>query len=205
MKTCTRCGETKEFVEFYKKRNGLNSRCKSCIKEIGRIWYEENREHDKAKGREWYQANREHKLAKNKEWYEANKEHVAQMGKQRRLNDPEKDRKRSQKYYEAHKDDYTRRSVEWAKANPDKIKAKNARRRERQGKWRTKEIAEFFRIVRERYPFCLRCGTDQNLTIDHIMPITLGGDNSLDNLQVLCKLCNSSKCAKYIDYRPSEN
>ena len=40
---------------------------------------------------------------------------------------------------------------------------------------------------------CLHCGTRQHLSIDHIMPECEGGTLDLDNLQTLCKPCNSRK------------
>lgn len=43
---------------------------------------------------------------------------------------------------------------------------------------------------------CHHCGTNKNLTIDHIKPISKGGTNDLDNLQVLCLPCNLKKRAK---------
>ena len=36
----------------------------------------------------------------------------------------------------------------------------------------------------------------KNLTIDHIVPVSKGGQDHLDNLQLLCGYCNSSKGAK---------
>lgn len=50
---------------------------------------------------------------------------------------------------------------------------------------------------------CLRCGRDDvKLTIDHIKPYALGGDNIPSNIQPLCKPCNSAKKDRNIDYRP---
>ena len=44
---------------------------------------------------------------------------------------------------------------------------------------------------------CAKCGTDEGeMHIDHIIPRKVGGDHSLDNLQVLCKSCNLRKGAK---------
>lgn len=40
---------------------------------------------------------------------------------------------------------------------------------------------------------CRRCNTIGDLTLDHIHPWSLGGPDTVDNLQVLCRPCNSSK------------
>ena len=46
---------------------------------------------------------------------------------------------------------------------------------------------------------CQRCGTEDNLSVDHIVPRSLGGDDSLSNLEVLCQSCNSSKGGRFFD------
>ncbi len=49
---------------------------------------------------------------------------------------------------------------------------------------------------------CLCCGRDDvKLTIDHVLPIFLGGAHTVENVQPLCGPCNSSKGHKHIDYR----
>lgn len=47
----------------------------------------------------------------------------------------------------------------------------------------------------------LKCGSSKSLTVDHIIPISRGGENKLSNIQTLCRSCNSSKSDRYIDYR----
>lgn len=49
---------------------------------------------------------------------------------------------------------------------------------------------------------CLACGTSENVEMDHIEPISHGGAHSLENVQPLCRACNSRKGSRFIkDYR----
>lgn len=43
---------------------------------------------------------------------------------------------------------------------------------------------------------CYYCGATESLCVDHIVPRARGGTNDLDNLQLLCRSCNSRKGAK---------
>ena len=43
---------------------------------------------------------------------------------------------------------------------------------------------------------CKQCGCTDLLTIDHVVPLSRGGSNELENLQILCNKCNSRKGAK---------
>lgn len=53
------------------------------------------------------------------------------------------------------------------------------------------------RLLEKYLHACVACGTlgneDNPLTIDHIVPVTLGGSNKIDNLQILCKNCADQK------------
>jgi 5-methylcytosine-specific restriction endonuclease McrA len=46
---------------------------------------------------------------------------------------------------------------------------------------------------------CQMCGTEERLSVDHIVPRHLGGDDNPSNLQVLCSSCNSSKGGRFFD------
>lgn len=45
---------------------------------------------------------------------------------------------------------------------------------------------------------CKTCGTDDNLSVDHIEPESYGGTLELSNLQTLCRSCNAKKYNKRI-------
>lgn len=43
---------------------------------------------------------------------------------------------------------------------------------------------------------CVECGAGKDLSLDHIYPHSLGGEDTLENLRTLCRPCNSSKGAR---------
>jgi hypothetical protein len=43
---------------------------------------------------------------------------------------------------------------------------------------------------------CKVCGSTRDLTVDHVIPLSRGGENSLENMQILCRKHNSSKGAR---------
>jgi 5-methylcytosine-specific restriction endonuclease McrA len=47
-------------------------------------------------------------------------------------------------------------------------------------------------LIRDRYR-CVKCSSQKNLQFDHIVAIRNGGSNTVDNVQVLCSVCNLRK------------
>ena len=61
--------------------------------------------------------------------------------------------------------------------------------------YKKKPIPGWFRwavFKRDGYR-CCKCGSEEDLTIDHIYPESRGGELTPDNVETLCRSCNSSK------------
>jgi hypothetical protein len=52
------------------------------------------------------------------------------------------------------------------------------------------------RIYRRDNFTCQHCGSKEDISIDHILAVSNGGTHDDDNLQVLCRPCNSRKGAR---------
>lgn len=71
----------------------------------------------------------------------------------------------------------------------------------------THSAAEWRALVRALGGVCMRCQSADGLVKDHIVPlyqVEFGPSDSIDNLQPLCRRCNSAKGPDDTDYRPAD-
>ena len=110
-------------------------------------------------------------------------------------------------HYQRNKQKVKARANAWSKNNPERARAHN---KAASAKWRTGRKGDDFTAVQwlalcNQYGNkCLCCGaTDKPLTVDHIIPTSEGGANTIDNIQPLCLSCNDKKFKQTTDYRPN--
>lgn len=49
------------------------------------------------------------------------------------------------------------------------------------------------RAVLKKYPACVDCGSTDDLTVDHVQGVAVGGKNLLGNYVTRCRSCNGAK------------
>jgi 5-methylcytosine-specific restriction endonuclease McrA len=95
-------------------------------------------------------------------------------------------------------------SMRWAKANPEKIREKSRRRRARlAGTDTSLTPAQWDAILAwhrsDEGCRCAYCFDVCAPTLDHVVPISRGGDHTADNVVPACKSCNSSKGTRSLE------
>lgn len=108
-------------------------------------------------------------------------------------------------WHAKHLEEEAARQLAWQRKNPDRVAARAAKRRAKKAEvggeysW-----AEFVALKKATGNVCLCCGVsgeEVTLAADHVIPLDKGGPNVIQNIQPLCRSCNSSKGTKSTDYR----
>lgn len=87
------------------------------------------------------------------------------------------------------------------------VKACKQRRRSRAKAGGSFTAKEWLALKQQYNYTCLCCMKQEpeiTITADHIKPLSLGGANTIDNIQPLCMDCNTMKGAIEIDYRSNK-
>lgn len=210
MKTCSKCGETKAVVEFGKKasaRDGLQYSCKACGKVADAKWLAANPEKAKARNAKWYAENTDKKRAIDAARWAANPEKSRVQSAKWATANPEKVRAMGDRYRAANPDKVKANIIKWKASNPETVRnywrTRRARKLGNGGNLSAGLADKLFKLQRGMCPCCGEpLGDDYHL--DHIMPLSLGGANRDDNIQLLRAKCNNYKRAKHpVDFMQS--
>lgn len=180
---------------------GPEARAKAA--EQARKWRVANLEHVRAYNRAYEAAHpeerAEHYRGRNQRRMERDpvgtrEKYAAHMANWRAGN-PEKHAAACQRWREKHYEAFRQYCAEYYRKNPEAVKSRNAQRRGAEGYYSRDDI---IRIGEEQNGFCIYCDADLTLgfEIDHKTPISRGGTNWPDNIQLLCSPCNNRKRAK---------
>lgn len=125
---------------------------------------------------------KEHRKKYQKQYYQDNKEHLKEYRRQYSRNNPEKVKECNN---------------QWKKDNRVKVNQYNRNQRAlKKGAEGSHTIEDRRHIYKHQSGKCLCCGKKfsfEELTEDHIIPLSWGGTNYAWNIQLLCRSCNCAK------------
>ena len=148
----------------------------------------------------WRKNNKEKWRGLLKKWKKNNPEKVKEMFRNWRRANLEKVRETKRIWEKKNPEKVKRHRKKWKSKNQDKIKQERARRRGAKGLHMQTEWETLKAQYNWTCPACHRSEPEIKLTEDHIIPISKGGSNNIENIQPLCKGCNSRKYTKIIKY-----
>jgi 5-methylcytosine-specific restriction endonuclease McrA len=181
-----------------RRKNG--STCHECSREYQKEYYKENKEYCSEYNKKYHEANKEYW----KDYHEKNKEKNKEQKRrhQKRYHEANKEyySEYNKKYREANKERERERVKAWRVANPDKTRSQKQKRlarikRQSDGSVTTEQILDLLEST-TKCVYCSKEITGKNKTVDHMIPLSRGGLNSMRNLAVCCAYCNRYKFNK---------
>lgn len=104
---------------------------------------------------------------------------------------------KSRQHYQEHRGEHSTYTRQRRAANPGPHRGYEQRRRARKRGATIGPVDEA--AIYERDQVCIYCGSAEDLTLDHIVPLIAGGAHCEDNLVAACRSCNSSKQATTLE------
>lgn len=86
---------------------------------------------------------------------------------------------------------------EWRRSNPASTRVSRYRRRFLESTGTISE-RDWSRLVNHFDGRCAYCGDKCDVTLDHVVPLSRGGTNTIGNVLPACQPCNSSKHNKFL-------
>lgn len=227
---CQTCGQNKDIDCFSIRSDTLKPRkqCKDCYNSVRRptrnAHRQEHREEENIKAKIWREKNPDLIKANSARYRQKYGEKIKNWLRQYRKEHPEKTKETAKKSYLSHREARIERAKEYnetQKSKPGFLEKMRQKSKESYKRWIEKNplanrqrnhrrrvsikgdfsAQEWIALCEKHNNRCLCCGEKKPLEIDHILPVSKGGANTIDNLQPLCVSCNRSKGTKHIDYR----
>ncbi len=179
--------------------------CKTCRERVGN-WKRDNPEavqasierqgpNIRARAKAWYEGHPEQAKASSKTWREANPEKMRTYYAKWR-SDPQNDAKAKgwiAAWMKAHPEKVRGYYKRWYIENQDALRflVDQRRRAYKTSNFTFDDWATTLEVFGHCCAYCLR--GDVKLTMDHVIPISKGGEHTADNVVPACKPCNSKK------------
>lgn len=194
-KTCSKCNANLPSSQFFKQaraKDGLSPWCKLCQCSYHAKYRANNR--DRING---YNARRKDANAEyQKLYYIQNKKAINEQNKKWAANNKERKAEADRNWVKLNKDKVAASAKRYYLRHPEKIsKVRHERRaRLRKASLFQVTIKDLKKIMQKP---CIYCGKKAE-QLDHIIPLSRGGQHSVGNLAPACKPCNLSKNNKLV-------